>query len=43
MSIVKSGWPELRRNVPNECSAYWNYCDEISTSDGILFKGERVI
>ena len=43
MSIVKSGWPQLRRNTPNECSAFWNYRDEISTTDGILFKGERVI
>ena len=24
-------------------SLYWNYHDEISTSDGIMFKGERVI
>ena len=43
MSIVKSGWLELRKNVPNEYSSYWNYRDEISTSDGILFKGDRVI
>ena len=43
LSVVKSGWPDTKQHVPIECLPYWNYRDEISTSDNILFKGEKVI
>ena len=43
LSVVKSGWPDAKQDLPTECWLYWNYRDEISTSEGILFKGEKVI
>ena len=43
LSVVKSGWPDAKQDLPTECLPYWNYRDEISTSEGILFKGEKVI
>ena len=43
LSIVKSGWPDAKQDIPFECLPYWNYRDEISTSKIILLKGEKVI
>ena len=40
---VKKGWPDSKAETPPGTSPYWNYRDEISTHDGIMFKGERVI
>ena len=43
LSVVKSGWPDAKQDLLIECLPYWNYRDEISTSEDILFKGEKVI
>ena len=40
---VKKGWPDSKAETPPGTSPYWNYRDEISTHDGIMLKGERVI
>ena len=41
--VVMNGWPELRRSVPEDVRPYWNMRDEMSTSDGLLFAGERIV
>ena len=41
--VVMNGWPELRRSVPEYVRPYWNMRDEMSTSDGLLFAGERIV
>ena len=43
LSVVKSGWPDKKQDIPTECLPYWNYRDEISMSEGVLFKDEKVI
>ena len=43
LSVVKSEWPDKKQDIPTECSPYWNYRDEISMLEGVLFKGEKVI
>jgi len=40
---VENGWPIAKQDAPTTTSPFWNYHDEISIADGILFKGERVI
>lgn len=40
---VIDGWPTLKQHVPYELRPYWDYRDEISVYDGIVFKGERII
>ena len=40
---VIDGWPSDKQNVPYELRPYWDYRDEISVYDGIVFKGERII
>ena len=41
--VVMNGWPELRRSVQEDVRPYWNMRDEMSTSDGLLFAGERIV
>ena len=40
---VEKGWPESKLKIMPILSPYWNYRDEISTYNGIMFKGEKVI
>ena len=43
MLMVQHGWPESREEVPVCIREYFNYRDEITAQNGILFKGQRVI
>ena len=43
MTAVHTGWPANKADVPPGAKPYWNYRDEISSQNGILLKGERVI
>lgn len=43
IQTVLQGWPETKSEVVKDIHAYWNYRDEISVVEGILFKGERLI
>ena len=42
-SNIKNGWPNERNRVLPRTRAYFNFRDELSVQDGIIFKGERVI
>jgi len=42
-TTVLSGWPERREECPIPVRDYWNYREEISIHNGILFKSQRVI
>ena len=43
MSIVTAGWPEDKANVPLCAREYWPYRDEISTQNGLVYRGTRII
>ena len=43
MKLVEEGWPDEKAKIPSQCLPFWNFRDQISFSDGILFKGEKVI
>ena len=36
--MVMNGWPEERKEVPEQLRLYWGYRDEISVYDAVLFK-----
>jgi len=40
---VLNGWPEKKSQTAKEIQGYWNFREEISVVDGVLFKGERLI
>ena len=42
-SVIATGWPETKQEVPEKCLPYWNYRDELSVCNDIIFKGEKVI
>ena len=42
-TTVVTGWPEKKEQVPIQVRDFWNYREEISLHNGILFKTQRVI
>ena len=40
-SVVQTGWPEQREQVPVEIGAYWNF-RELTLHNGIVFKNDRI-
>ena len=43
LQVVQTGWPGHKANLPGLCRPYWNIRDKISSYDGVLVKGERLI
>ena len=43
MRLTENGWPDHKSKVPSCCLPYWSFRDQISFSNGILFKGEKII
>ena len=41
-TTVLTGWPEKRDGCPVQICVYWNYREEISLHNGLLFKSQRV-
>eukprot|EP00057_Strongylocentrotus_purpuratus_P007302 XP_011661776.1 PREDICTED: uncharacterized protein K02A2.6-like [Strongylocentrotus purpuratus] len=42
-SIVMNGWPEQRDEVPVVVRGYYQFRDEITVQNGVLYKGMKVI
>lgn len=38
MNCVQTGWPAEIRHVPPEVRKYWTFKEELTCSDGLLFK-----
>ena len=41
--IVLKGWPQRKDQVPPIIRPYWNFCDEITFVEEMLFKGQKLI
>ena len=41
--LTQQSWPHQRRHVPHLARRYWEFRDELSTDDGMLLKGPRLI
>ena len=41
--LTQQGWPHQRRHVPCLARRYWDFSNELSTDDGMLLKGPRLI
>ena len=41
--LTQQGWPHQRRQVPRLARRYWDFRDKLSTDDGMLLKGPRLI
>ena len=42
-SIIQHGWPKSKEDVPNVVRQYWDYRDELSSVDGLLFRAQQLI
>lgn len=40
---VQNGWPATKEEVPTIISQYWNFRDEITIIDGLLFKAHKLV
>ena len=42
-TVIMNGWPSERKEAPEELRVYWNFRDEISVYDGVLYRSHQVI
>ena len=42
-TVITEGWHEDRNQVPEMLRPYWNYRDELSVQNGIIYKGPQVM
>lgn len=40
--VIFTGWPERKADVPQAATRYWHCRDELSTYNGIVFRGDRI-
>lgn len=43
ISIIKDGWSDHRNSCPPSVKPFWNYRDELSVMEGLVFKEERIV
>lgn len=39
-SLVDASWPNDKSTIPESACPYWSVCDELTSSNGLLFKEE---
>ena len=42
-SVILSGWPNLRKDCPRDVLDFWNYRDELTIMNEMIFKGEKIV
>ena len=43
LAVIKEGWPDHQNSCPSSVKPFWNYRDELSVMEGLIFKGERIV
>ena len=43
VNAIKDGWPNHKYACPLEIREFWPYRDELTVTDGIVFKGENIM
>ena len=41
--LTQQGWPHQRRHTPRMARAYWDFRDQLSTDEGLLLMGPRIV
>ena len=41
--MVLAGWPDRRQEVPASLTPYWDSRGELAVSDGVIYKGMRIV
>ena len=42
-SIIQTGWPERKQQVPHNVRQYWDARDELAILDGVIYRGMRIV
>ena len=42
-SVIKSGWPTEKEKVSETVTDYFNFREELTIQDGLVFKGDRLV
>lgn len=42
-TIILKGWPDSKLETPHSVRDYWTYRDELAVSDGIVYRGMRIV
>ena len=42
-TVILKGWPDTRKDLPDQVTPYFSYRDELTLHDGLIFKGENVV
>ena len=42
-SIIESGFPDLRHELPRELHEYFQFCENLYTVDGVILYKDRVV
>lgn len=43
ITTIQKGWEQDKKQVPDDVMHYFSFQDELSTQDGLVFRGERVV
>ena len=43
MKTIANGWPKSRKSVSQDVQPYWNIRDQLHTTHGLVFFGERLV
>ena len=41
--LTQQGWPHQRRHTPRMARAYWDFRDQLSTDEGLILMGPRIV
>ena len=41
--VIQQGWPHDKANVPYLAAPYYHFRDELAVTDGLIFRGERLV
>ena len=41
--VILAGWPEERKELPEQLVPFYSYRDELAVQDGLIFKSNRVV
>ena len=41
--VISDGWPDRRADAPLKVLPFWDFRDELSTYNGVFYRGERIV
>lgn len=43
LKVVLNGWPSNQTDLPSDVKAYWNFRDELSSYNDLIYKGQKIV